>query len=69
MKVLLDPRTERVLGAAIVGVEAGELIHIFVTVMQAGASARSIVDAEAVHPTLAEGVQSLIMALPRYKLR
>jgi len=68
MKVLLDPRTERVLGAAIVGVEAGELIHIFVTVMQAGASARSIVDAEAVHPTLAEGVQSLVMALPRYKL-
>jgi pyruvate/2-oxoglutarate dehydrogenase complex dihydrolipoamide dehydrogenase (E3) component len=68
MKVLLDPKTERVLGAAIVGVEAGELIHIFVTVMQAGASARSIVDAEAIHPTLAEGVQSLVMALPRYKL-
>lgn len=68
MKVLLDPETERVLGAAIVGVEAGELIHIFVTLMQAGASARAIVDAEAVHPTLAEGVQSLVMALPRYKL-
>ncbi|HKY61392.1 MAG TPA: mercuric reductase [Gemmatimonadota bacterium] len=68
MKLLLDPRTERVLGAAIVGVEAGELIHIFVTLMQAGASARAIVDAEAVHPTLAEGVQSLVMALPRYKL-
>ena len=68
MKVLLDPKTERVLGAAIVGVEAGELIHIFVTLMQAGASARSIVDAEAIHPTLAEGVQSLVMALPRYKL-
>ncbi len=68
MKVLLDPETERVLGAAIVGVEAGELIHIFVTLMQAGASARAIVDAEAIHPTLAEGVQSLVMVLPRYKV-
>jgi pyruvate/2-oxoglutarate dehydrogenase complex dihydrolipoamide dehydrogenase (E3) component len=68
MKVLLDPDTERVLGAAIVGLEAGELIHIFVALMQAGASARAIVDAEAVHPTLAEGVQSLVMALPRYSL-
>ncbi|MGH7571311.1 MAG: mercuric reductase [Gemmatimonadota bacterium] len=68
MKILLDPETERVLGAAIVGIEAGELIHIFVTLMQAGASARAIVDAEAIHPTLAEGVQSLVMALPRYRL-
>lgn len=68
MKVLLDPQTERVLGATIVGVEAGELIHIFVTLMQAGASARAIVDAEAIHPTLAEGVQSLVMELPRYAL-
>ena len=31
-----------ILGAAIVGVEAGELIHIFVALMQAGATARMI---------------------------
>jgi pyruvate/2-oxoglutarate dehydrogenase complex dihydrolipoamide dehydrogenase (E3) component len=68
LKVLLDPKSERVLGAAIVGLEAGELIHIFVALMQAGASARSIVDAQAIHPTLAEGVQSLVMRLPRYAL-
>jgi pyruvate/2-oxoglutarate dehydrogenase complex dihydrolipoamide dehydrogenase (E3) component len=68
MKVLLDPKTEHVLGAAIVGSEAGELIHIFVALMQAGAPARAIVEAEAVHPTFAEGVQSLVMKLPRYAL-
>lgn len=68
LKVLLDPETERVLGAAIVGAEAGELIHIFAALMQARASARAIVDAEAIHPTLAEGVQSVVMALPRYEL-
>jgi len=68
MKVLLDPKTERVLGAAIVGSEAGELIHIFVTLMQSGAPARAIVEAEFVHPTFSEGVQSLVMKLQRFAL-
>lgn len=66
-EVLLDPSTEFVLGAANVGIEAGELIHIFVALMRAGASARVFVDAEAINPTPAEGVQSLVMALPRYR--
>jgi pyruvate/2-oxoglutarate dehydrogenase complex dihydrolipoamide dehydrogenase (E3) component len=68
LKVLIDPDTERILGAAIVGIEAGELIHLFVALMQAGAPARALVEAQAVHPTLAEGVQSLLMRLPRYGL-
>jgi pyruvate/2-oxoglutarate dehydrogenase complex dihydrolipoamide dehydrogenase (E3) component len=68
MKVLLDPASERILGAAIVGAEAGELIHIFVVLMQAGATARAIVDAECVHPTFAEGVQTMVMRLKRYTL-
>jgi pyruvate/2-oxoglutarate dehydrogenase complex dihydrolipoamide dehydrogenase (E3) component len=68
LKVLIDPKTEKILGAAIVGIEAGELIHIFVALMQAGATARAIVDAQAIHPTLAEGVQSVVMRLPRYAL-
>ena len=69
LKVLLDPATERILGASIVGAEAGELIHVFAALMQAGASARAIVDMEAVHPSFAEGVQTVVMALPRYALR
>jgi pyruvate/2-oxoglutarate dehydrogenase complex dihydrolipoamide dehydrogenase (E3) component len=68
LKVLIDPATERILGACIVGAEAGELIHVFVALMQANASARAIVDAEFVHPTFSEGVQSLVMALPRFSL-
>jgi pyruvate/2-oxoglutarate dehydrogenase complex dihydrolipoamide dehydrogenase (E3) component len=66
MKILLDPKTEKVLGVSIVGAEAGELIHIFAPVMVAGVSARALVDAEYVHPTFAEGVQSLVMSLDRY---
>ena len=68
MKVLLDPSSERILGAAIVGAEAGELIHVFVALMQARASARALVDAQMVHPTLAEGLQTLVMKLDRYAL-
>jgi pyruvate/2-oxoglutarate dehydrogenase complex dihydrolipoamide dehydrogenase (E3) component len=66
--VLVDPATEQVLGATVVGAEAGELIHIFVALMQARASARAIVDAQAAHPTFAEGVQSVLMKLPRFAL-
>jgi pyruvate/2-oxoglutarate dehydrogenase complex dihydrolipoamide dehydrogenase (E3) component len=68
MKILLNPKTERVLGVSIVGAEAGELIHIFSPVMVAGVSARAIVDGEYVHPTFAEGVQGLVMSLERYAI-
>lgn len=68
LKLLIDPQSERILGCRIVGSEAGELIHIFVSLMEAGATARAIVDAEFVHPTLAEGVQQLVMRLKRYAL-
>jgi len=68
MKVLIDPKTERILGASIVGAEAGELIHVFVGLVQAGATARALVEAEGVHPTFAEGLQTLVMKLKRYAL-
>ncbi|MHB8419546.1 MAG: mercuric reductase [Myxococcales bacterium] len=68
LKVLIAPATERILGAFIVGAEAGELIHVFVALMQANAPARAIVDAEFVHPTFAEGVQSVVMRLDRFRL-
>ncbi len=68
MKVLVDPDAERILGASIVGAEAGELIHVFLSLMQAGASPRAMVDAEFVHPTFSEGLQTLVMKLPRYAL-
>lgn len=68
MKVLVDPKTERILGAAIVGYEGGELIHTFLMLMQAGASARTMVDAQMVHPALAEGLQTMVMKLDRFAL-
>ena len=66
MKLLVDPESERILGAAIVGTEAGELIHVFAVLMQAKASARALVDVETVHPTYSEGLQTLVMSIDRF---
>ena len=68
LKVVIDAKTERVVGAFIVGVDAGELIHVFSVLMKAEGSARAIVDGEFVHPTFAEGLQTAVMKLPRYSL-
>ncbi len=68
VKVLIDPETEHFLGVSIVGVDAGELIHVFSVLMQAKVSARAIVAGEFVHPTFGEGLQSAVMKLPRYAL-
>lgn len=69
IKVLIDPASEQILGATIVGAEAAELIHIFMTLMLARAPARVLVNAQFVHPAFAEGVQSALMRLNRYVLR
>jgi pyruvate/2-oxoglutarate dehydrogenase complex dihydrolipoamide dehydrogenase (E3) component len=68
VKIVIDAKSERVLGATIVGVDAGELIAVFSALMQAGGSARAIVDGEFAHPTFAEGLQTALMKLPRYAL-
>ena len=68
LNVIIDPGDETVLGATIVGAEAAELIHVFVALMSAGAPVRALVDAEAIHPTFAEGLQTLVMQLDRYAL-
>jgi pyruvate/2-oxoglutarate dehydrogenase complex dihydrolipoamide dehydrogenase (E3) component len=66
-QALLDPASERLLGVRLVGAEAGELVHLFVALMLAGAPARALVDGQMVHPTFAEGMQTLLARLPRYK--
>lgn len=68
VRILIDPADERILGAAIVGAEAGELIHIVHALMLANASARVLVDGQIAHPTFAEGLQSALMRLDRFAL-
>ncbi len=68
VRILIEPSTDRILGARIVGAEAGELIHAFALLMRAGGTARDLVNAEMVHPTFAEGLQTAVMKLPRFTL-
>ncbi|HEX8245899.1 MAG TPA: mercuric reductase [Longimicrobium sp.] len=68
LRVMVDRKTERFVGVSLVGAQAGELVHVFSVLMQAGATARTVVDTEFIHPTFAEGLQTLVMKLPRYAL-
>jgi pyruvate/2-oxoglutarate dehydrogenase complex dihydrolipoamide dehydrogenase (E3) component len=68
IRILVDPANERILGASIVGAEAGELIHIVQALMLAAAPARVLVDGQIAHPAFAEGVQSALMRLERFSL-
>ncbi|RKX34722.1 MAG: pyridine nucleotide-disulfide oxidoreductase [Verrucomicrobia bacterium] len=54
VKVLADPGYGRILGAEIVGRDAGELIHIFSTVIAMNGTAADMLKASWYHPTLAE---------------
>jgi dihydrolipoamide dehydrogenase len=53
-KVLLDPTSRRILGAAIVGVNAGELIAEAVLALEMGADMEDIGLTIHAHPTLSE---------------
>jgi pyruvate/2-oxoglutarate dehydrogenase complex dihydrolipoamide dehydrogenase (E3) component len=60
MKVVVDAETDRILGAAILGSEGGELVQILGTLMLAGAPYTLLKGAVYIHPTLAEGFFALM---------
>jgi len=53
-KLILDPETERVLGAGLVGSGAGELIAEAVVAIEMGCTARDLAESIHPHPTLSE---------------
>jgi pyruvate/2-oxoglutarate dehydrogenase complex dihydrolipoamide dehydrogenase (E3) component len=60
MKLVVDAETDRILGAAILATEGGELVQIIGFVMLAGAPYTLLKGAVYIHPTLAEGFWSLM---------
>jgi dihydrolipoamide dehydrogenase len=60
MKVVVDADTDKILGAAILATEGGELVQILHFVMLAGAPYQLLKGAIYIHPTLAEGFWSLM---------
>jgi pyruvate/2-oxoglutarate dehydrogenase complex dihydrolipoamide dehydrogenase (E3) component len=60
MKLVVDAETNRILGAAILATEGGELVQILGAVMLAGAPYTLLKGAIYIHPTLAEGFWTLM---------
>ncbi len=60
MKIIVDATSDKILGAAILGVEGGELVQLLGALMLAGAPYTILKGAVYVHPTLAEGFFGLI---------
>ena len=51
MKILADKETDRILGAHIIGPQAGDLIHEICVAMEFGASAEDVARTCHAHPT------------------
>ena len=64
-RMVVDKDTDRILGATLVGPTSAELIHVFVDLMEAGATWQLLEQAVHIHPTFAEGLPSLARLLTR----
>ena len=62
VKILVDAKTDRVLGAHIIGPNAGELIAELVLAMEYGASSEDVARTCHAHPTLSEAVKEACLA-------
>ena len=60
MKIIVDGENDRILGAAILGSEGGELVQILGAMILAGAPYTVLKGAVYIHPTLAEGFFGLM---------
>ncbi|MGF1451542.1 MAG: dihydrolipoyl dehydrogenase family protein, partial [Opitutales bacterium] len=56
-KVIADPKTDRILGAQVLGHNAGELIHSVVCHMEYGGSAEDLARTTFAHPTMTEALK------------
>ena len=64
MKVLIAADEDRILGFTMVGADAGEVIAVMQTAMLAGLPYPKLRDAILAHPTMAEGLGSLLSKVP-----
>ena len=63
VKLLADKATDRLLGAHIIGPDAGTLIAELVTAVEFGASAEDVARTCHAHPTLSEAVKEAALAV------
>jgi dihydrolipoamide dehydrogenase len=66
VKIIADPRTDKLLGAQIIGSNASELIAEVVSVMEFGGSAEDLGRTVHGHPTLSEAVKEAALAVDNH---
>jgi pyruvate/2-oxoglutarate dehydrogenase complex dihydrolipoamide dehydrogenase (E3) component len=64
MKVLVDTKSDRILGFTAFGVESGELMGTVQVAMIAGLPYTALRDAVLTHPTMLEGLIPLFSGVP-----
>ena len=69
MQVLVDAETKKILGAALLGIEADEAIHCIIDVMASGQPYTAISRAVHIHPTVAELIPTALGNLQPLPLR
>jgi dihydrolipoamide dehydrogenase len=65
VKIIADAKTDKILGAQILGRDAGELISEIVTHMEYGGSAEDLARTIHAHPTLSEAVKEAALAVSK----
>jgi len=65
MKAVVDAETNQILGAAVLGIEGGEVMSVLQMGMMGNVPYTAIRDGVFAHPTLAESLNNLFMAMDR----
>lgn len=65
MKAIVEEKTEKILGATVLGVEGGEVATVLQVAMMGGLPWTALRDAMISHPTLSESLNNLFMTLGR----
>ena len=65
MKAVVDAESQQILGAAVLGIEGGEIMSVLETAMMGKLPYTSLRDATYAHPTLSESLNNLFMAMDK----
>jgi pyruvate/2-oxoglutarate dehydrogenase complex dihydrolipoamide dehydrogenase (E3) component len=65
MKAIVDADSNQILGAAVLGIEGGEIMSVLETAMMGKLPYTAVRDATYAHPTLSESLNNLFMAMDR----
>jgi dihydrolipoamide dehydrogenase len=65
VKIIADAKTDKILGAQILGANAGELISEIVTHMEYGGSAEDLGRTIHAHPTMSEAIKEAGLAVSK----